>query len=60
MPINEYHLRSVHILRELSSMGVKLDVRDGKVSYQIPPSLPIDEVLEKTRFAREHLIELLS
>lgn len=49
----------VLLLRELSAKGVELDVRDGKLHYRIPRSLPAEEVLEQLRAVKDHLISLL-
>ena len=45
-------------LRSLDAAGVRLEVEDGQVLYEIPPRLHVDEVLEQIRSIKPYLIQL--
>ena len=60
MSDRRYHETAVRTLRHLTSKGVQLDVRAGRLHYRIPRSQPVEDVLAEIRSVKDHLVELLA
>lgn len=52
-------MNPVKVLREFDRLGVRIDVRSGRVHYDAPKGVMTPERVERLRSVKDHLIELL-
>ena len=58
MTLNPEYRAADRTLRSLGAAGVRLEVEDGQVLYEIPQRLQVDDVLEQIRSIKPYLIQL--